>query len=1295
MSISLSAERDRIRRQVEELEQSLSVTQTELDLLSSDTDENSDSDDVEDEVGQVQSAAGLLAQKEKIQKEIQNLEGILGPHRPIFVSDDDNDSRSSDESDLGLSSSVDSCLQLNLVYQQVVEDALDQLETLLTHNRRQQRELLTQISGPIKESSRDQPPRSSYQLPAKMFLGRFLKPYFKDKLTGLGPPANEEAKQRALRMTGCLDDKKLKPKRWESWQKTLLIHSVARDGLKRLVQPKLSRVDYLTQKMSSAEEAERQQLRENIEALEAEMDLLRDKKEEELIGDRYEEHDWQKISNIDFEGTKDAEDIRLFWQNFLHPSVNKFSWSKEEVQQLKEVSRRHQENHWEEIAEELGTGRTGFMCLQMFQRFVSDSLKRGSWTPDEDALLRELVDKMRIGNFIPYTQMSYFMEGREPGQLIYRWNQVLDPSLKKGLWSKEEDQLLLQAVAHLGEKWWKVRLEVPGRTDSACRDRYLDCLKMDLKKGPFDEQERELLQKLVQKYGVGRWSKIAAEIPHRVDAQCLREWKRLSKPPHQIRKKAKNRKKAAPVKAKKRIRKRLVQIKEEMLTEDEDEDEVVQYMDSDDEKKKKGKQMVVKKADKAEEEEEEEEEVGWYSLPPMQDWVPAEKPPQDPSLSFHPAMLPSSSEVGNGNVRSTILGKSGRSVVIGPRPQELHWEERHSSCAMMMVSRDQLRAHWSRLALKFKNHGLQKRITIGNQSISNRVMEYKLRAAVMPWVGNLLIASKARRMVADVQRETGERGATSSTAIFLLLLQVMNVDSLGCKEMIEKRRSRTSQAPPTPARSTSSGSNQTVSTAKSLNVAPPPSTVISKSSALLFSDHSYTCFSPCSRKPTPKQSGPAPSKAPTRQSRGRKRQREAEPQELVRSLAEQSVDGSDTSTGVAEEGKRLRRPSLKAKALQEAKQAQAETRRSSSSPMRKRRLRCHSQDDVVAQTPPLKPGPTLHLAPGQTMWIMTSAGLVQLVQAVPPGLALKPSTAHMPSRGTISNPLLAPPPVTAVSLKPVTASVNLPIQKQECPVPAQLNRPFPMPPPRVVLPYKGVVRVNSLKAPPLRREGLQFDPSLMFLEPPEVVHNWLSGWRGVVVPGARVALPYMPPFVGSLTTLSVLLQSMTSLRQTSLQLLDLPRSQPKPVQQTRTCTTQYPPDLPDSTSDRPGTPPDPSDPPTAQQEEEQVKVVRQLVAERFSTNPAYQLLKTRFLSCFTVPALLATINPVRKDRLPCQTKGDEGEEDQGDEGEEDQGDEGDEDKEMKIFRASRRRKRVKVSLKVIEMQFLRLPADIS
>uniref|UniRef100_A0A1A8ELE7 Small nuclear RNA activating complex, polypeptide 4 n=1 Tax=Nothobranchius korthausae TaxID=1143690 RepID=A0A1A8ELE7_9TELE len=207
MSVSLSAERDRVQRQVEELQQKLSVDETELDLLSSETDDDSDSEDEQDEAGQC--AASLLVQKKKIQTAIQNLEDMLGPHSPLSVSS--RDSSSSDTSDLGLSESVDSCLQVNLVYQQVIQETLDQLETLLTQNQTQQRDILSQISGPIKESK--ERPTSSLQYPPRMFLGSFLKPYFKDKLTGLGPPANQEARLRAQRMAGCPVEKKHQSKR--------------------------------------------------------------------------------------------------------------------------------------------------------------------------------------------------------------------------------------------------------------------------------------------------------------------------------------------------------------------------------------------------------------------------------------------------------------------------------------------------------------------------------------------------------------------------------------------------------------------------------------------------------------------------------------------------------------------------------------------------------------------------------------------------------------------------------------------------------------------------------------------------------------------------------------------------------------------------------------------------------------------------------------------------------------------------------------------------------------------------
>lgn len=47
-----------------------------------------------------------------------------------------------------------------------------------------------------------------------------------------------------------------------------------------------------------------------------------------------------------------------------------------------------------------------------------------------------------------------------------------------------------------------------------------------------------------------------------------------------------------------------------------------------------------------------------------------------------------------------------------------------------------------------------------------------------------------------------------------------------------------------------------------------------------------------------------------------------------------------------------------------------------------------------------------------------------------------------------------------------------------------------------------------------------------------------------------------------------------------------------------------------------------------EEEEKLLAEVSKLVTNGFSENPAYQMLKARFLSCFTVPALLATIQPM-------------------------------------------------------------------
>nr|XP_057927488.1 snRNA-activating protein complex subunit 4 [Doryrhamphus excisus]XP_057927489.1 snRNA-activating protein complex subunit 4 [Doryrhamphus excisus] len=1209
--MNLSEQRDRIRQQVEDLERSLCATETELDLLSSDTDDQSNGDS-DEEAGQ--ETSGLLAQRDKIQSEIQNLENFLGPHSSVVVSDDDS---SSSDSELGLSPSVDLCLQMNLVYQQVLQEKLQQLDMLMTHNLRQQKDILSQLSGPMRETSREDPASSSYPKPTTLFLGHFLKPYFKDKLTGLGPPANQETQEKMVKMKGCLDYNKIKVKRWGSWQKALLIDAVSRDSLRRLIQPKLSRVDYLSQKLSSADESSGHQLRSTIESLEKEIESLRAKKAKDLIGEQFEDHDWQKIANIDFEGLREAEDICLFWQNFLHPSVNKSRWSAEEVQKLKEISRRHEERHWDLIAAELGTGRTAFMCLQTFQRFISDSLKRRTWTESEDQKLRELVDKMRIGNFIPYTQISYFMEGRDTPQLIYRWCQVLDPSLKKGPWSKEEDQMLLRAVARHGEKsWWKIRLEVPGRTDSACRDRYKDCLKEGTKKGTFDDEELELLKKLVDKHGVGRWAKIAAEVPNRNDAQCMRAWKtirrRLEASSTQRRRssEAPKRKRRTPL-LRVKVKKKKKEEEEEEESSDEEEEAVVKYMESDEEEEEEREREEPAAGDGDEEEQEE------YRVLPMSRWIPDKENQVGNLPSWRPVTLPTSSDPSRPQqpVRSTVLGKSGWSVAVGPPPQDLRWEERHGGGVMMMLSHDQLYAQLSRQAADKRNKRHPRRVT-------ETSLDYQLQAAVSPWIGNLLIPSPGGATLADALGECGGKSRVSSTPIFLLLLHAMSMDTTGCKKVIERRKDKLllvdpPPLPPAPLKSpkTVAGMLQRRQAAKNrppdvnrpplLLLRPAPPTRLPFPSMLPGSHFSQPrepslCLLPApslatptsltlqlisspppppplSQQVPPSLAPPPPDSVTANQEAGRAKNDytytviashpapKDTPTGKKRGREEECVGGASTAT--TRKGKRIR--NLSQKAIESEASANQKRR---SSP------KFLPEEGGAKQVP----------SPKVSSW--APRGAVQMVQAPPPGqLFIRPSV------------LLSPLPPRFV-LQPVCGSA-----------------PSMSP------------RLPQSVSPPTQKEDLTFDPSLIFPESPAEVRDWLSGRGGVVVPELGVALPYLPPFVSSLSMLSVLLHGKASLARTTRRLLSCHSPRPQATPQ------GTPPRPADSTSDEAGASV------VADEEAELLLASRQLVKERFAENPAYQMLKARFLSCFTLPALLASLPPVAPPSA-CQDE-DEDEED--------------------------------------------------
>ncbi|CAA7049542.1 unnamed protein product [Microthlaspi erraticum] len=95
-------------------------------------------------------------------------------------------------------------------------------------------------------------------------------------------------------------------------------------------------------------------------------------------------------------------------------------------------------------------------------------LKKGPWTTTEDAILTEYVKKHGEGNWNAVQKNSGLLRCGKSCRL--RWANHLRPNLKKGSFSPDEEKIIIELHAKMGNKWARMASQLPGRTDNEIKN---------------------------------------------------------------------------------------------------------------------------------------------------------------------------------------------------------------------------------------------------------------------------------------------------------------------------------------------------------------------------------------------------------------------------------------------------------------------------------------------------------------------------------------------------------------------------------------------------------------------------------------------------------------------------------------------------------------------------------------------------------------------------------------------------------------------------------------------------------
>lgn len=97
-----------------------------------------------------------------------------------------------------------------------------------------------------------------------------------------------------------------------------------------------------------------------------------------------------------------------------------------------------------------------------------NGLKKGPWTSEEDQKLIDYIRKHGYGNWRTLPKNAGLHRCGKSCRL--RWTNYLRPDIKRGRFSFDEEETIIQLHSILGNKWSAIAARLPGRTDNEIKN---------------------------------------------------------------------------------------------------------------------------------------------------------------------------------------------------------------------------------------------------------------------------------------------------------------------------------------------------------------------------------------------------------------------------------------------------------------------------------------------------------------------------------------------------------------------------------------------------------------------------------------------------------------------------------------------------------------------------------------------------------------------------------------------------------------------------------------------------------